>query len=195
MRLGQTRDCGPDRIPRMDSLGPLAACKVRGATRGQGCTHGDQRTWWRGLRVAERRKPHVTPTISSYRFAVNQDFGSIVVRLTAVASTAPQRLCASTPIAPLKRPNRIDPSRLLLNQECGQRCRSGQSPHSRVLSAFQNYNSSRCHPSYVVWKAVVLMEIFPAEYFDLTGRSCRGRILLSALLASYISLRRKLHGF
>src|SRR6516165_3927754 len=73
---------------------------------------------------------------------VNQDFGSIVVRLTAVASTAPRRLCASTPIAPLKRPNTIAPSRLLLNQECGQRCRSGQSPHSRVLSAFQNYNSS-----------------------------------------------------
>src|SRR6516225_6364108 len=75
-------------------------------------------------------------------YAVNQDFGSIVVRLTAVASTAPRRLCASTPIAPLKWPNTIAPSRLLLNQECGQRCRSGQSPHSRVLSAFQNYNSS-----------------------------------------------------
>jgi hypothetical protein len=36
MRLGQTRDCGPDRIPRMDPLGPLTAFKVRGATRGQG---------------------------------------------------------------------------------------------------------------------------------------------------------------
>src|SRR5215471_14878386 len=56
MRLGQTRDCGPDRIPRMDPLGPSTAFKVRGATRGQGRTHGDQRTWWRGLRSAERRK-------------------------------------------------------------------------------------------------------------------------------------------
>jgi len=29
---------------------------VRGATRRQGRTHGDQRTSWRGLRIAERRK-------------------------------------------------------------------------------------------------------------------------------------------
>src|SRR6516225_7644072 len=36
--------------------GPSAAFKVRGATRGQGRTNGDQRTWWRGLRIADRRK-------------------------------------------------------------------------------------------------------------------------------------------
>src|SRR5215469_15623984 len=35
---------------------PSTAFKVRGATRGQGRTHGDQRTWWRGLRIAARRK-------------------------------------------------------------------------------------------------------------------------------------------
>src|SRR6516162_8599834 len=32
------------------------AFQVRGAARGQGRTHGDQRTWWRGLRIAARRK-------------------------------------------------------------------------------------------------------------------------------------------
>ena len=58
MRLGQTRDCGTDRIPRMDPLGPSTAFKVRGATRGQGRTHGDERTWWRGLRITERRKTY-----------------------------------------------------------------------------------------------------------------------------------------
>src|SRR5215472_12431804 len=31
-----------DRIPRMDPLGPSTAFKVRGATRGQGRTQGDQ---------------------------------------------------------------------------------------------------------------------------------------------------------
>jgi len=41
MSLGQTRDCGPDRIPGMDPFGPSAPCKVRGHTRGQGRTHGD----------------------------------------------------------------------------------------------------------------------------------------------------------
>src|SRR5215471_15062316 len=35
---------------------PSAAFQVRGATRGQGRTHGDQRTWWRALRIAERRQ-------------------------------------------------------------------------------------------------------------------------------------------
>src|SRR5215472_13739019 len=40
----------------MDPLGPSTAFQVLGATRGQGRTHGDQRTWWRGLRIAERRK-------------------------------------------------------------------------------------------------------------------------------------------
>src|SRR5499427_10222288 len=40
----------------MDPLGPSTAFKVRGATRGQGRAHGDQRTWWRGLRIADRRK-------------------------------------------------------------------------------------------------------------------------------------------
>src|SRR5215469_16216308 len=56
MRLGSTPASGAYRIPRMDPLGPSTAFKVRGATRGQGRTHGDQRTWWRGLRIAERRK-------------------------------------------------------------------------------------------------------------------------------------------
>src|SRR5215472_6622391 len=40
----------------MDRLGPSTAFKVRGATRGQGRAHSDQRTWWRGLRIADRRK-------------------------------------------------------------------------------------------------------------------------------------------
>src|SRR5262252_6176905 len=39
-----------------NSSRPSTAFKVRGATRGQGRTHGDQRTWWRGLRIADRRK-------------------------------------------------------------------------------------------------------------------------------------------
>src|SRR5215469_7665398 len=36
--------------------GAMDAFKICRATRGQGRTHGDQRTWWRGLRVADRRK-------------------------------------------------------------------------------------------------------------------------------------------
>src|SRR6516162_1696478 len=32
------------------------ALEICWATRGQGRTHGDQRTWWRGLRIADRRK-------------------------------------------------------------------------------------------------------------------------------------------
>src|SRR5215469_10760639 len=39
-----------------NSSRPSTAFKVRGATRGQGRTHGDQRAWWRWLRVADRRK-------------------------------------------------------------------------------------------------------------------------------------------
>src|SRR5215469_9976852 len=56
MRLGQTQDCGAYRISRMDRLGPSTAFQVRWATRRQGRTHGDQRTWWQGLRIADRRK-------------------------------------------------------------------------------------------------------------------------------------------
>src|SRR5215469_10334768 len=40
----------------MDRLRSSTAFQVRGATRGQGRTHGDQRTWWRGLRIADGRK-------------------------------------------------------------------------------------------------------------------------------------------
>src|SRR6516162_3957785 len=40
----------------LEASRPSTAFQVRGATRGQGRTHGDQRTWWRGLRIAERRK-------------------------------------------------------------------------------------------------------------------------------------------
>src|SRR6516162_7192899 len=40
----------------MDRLGPSSTLEICWATRGQGRTHGDQRTWWRGLRIAERGK-------------------------------------------------------------------------------------------------------------------------------------------
>src|SRR5215469_13200565 len=58
----------------MDGIGPSKAFKVRGATRGQGRTHGDQRTWWRGLRIAERRKT------STFRLLV-QVAGLLVIAL------------------------------------------------------------------------------------------------------------------
>ena len=61
--LGSAPGRGADRIPRMDRLGPSAAFQVRWATRGQGCTHGDQRTWWRGLRIAESRKTSAFRTL------------------------------------------------------------------------------------------------------------------------------------
>jgi len=40
--LGSAPDCGADRIPRVDPLGPSTAFKVRGATRGQGSSQGNQ---------------------------------------------------------------------------------------------------------------------------------------------------------
>ena len=43
---------------------PSTAFQVRGASRGQGRTQGDQGTWWRGLRIADRR------TISTLRLLV-----------------------------------------------------------------------------------------------------------------------------
>jgi hypothetical protein len=51
---------------------------------------------------------------------VNQDFGLMVVSVTALASSVLRRLCASKPIAPLARPNIIALLRLLLNKECAQ---------------------------------------------------------------------------
>src|SRR6516164_1351198 len=56
MRLGSAPARGAHRIPRMDWGRSPSSRQVRGPTRGQGRTHGDQRTWWRGLRIAERRK-------------------------------------------------------------------------------------------------------------------------------------------
>ena len=61
--LGSAPGRGADRIPRMDRLGPSAAFQVRGAARGKGRTHGDQRTWWRGLRIAESRKTSAFRTL------------------------------------------------------------------------------------------------------------------------------------
>jgi hypothetical protein len=61
-------------------------------------------------------------------------------------------------------------------------------PPGAGLRVLRETATASCHPSYVVWKAVAPTEIFPGEYFDLIGSSCRGHILLSALLASYISV-------
>ena len=72
-------------------------------------------------------------------YRVNQDFGSIVIRLTGLASTVLPRLRASTPIAPLKRPSTIAPSRLLLSKACAQPGRWRQFPiteccqHSKTI--------------------------------------------------------------
>src|SRR6516225_6128770 len=54
------------------------AFKVRGATRGQGCTHGDQRTWWRGLRIAERRKTSTFRLLVQVTGGVNRDLACLL---------------------------------------------------------------------------------------------------------------------
>jgi len=68
------------------------ALEICWATRGQGRTHGDQRTWWRGLRIADRRKTSTFRLlVQVYRFARLP--GSSVAARADKKSIHSSRLC------------------------------------------------------------------------------------------------------
>src|SRR5215469_6203574 len=109
---------------------------------GQGRTHGDQRTWWRGLRIGDRRKTSTLRLLDQVT-----GFPCRLRRLPSPCDTSPKRSTAVAEKSPAKRASSGLPQR---------RTRLSQAPSpKRFAIQLQSHYASASKPMQLALPTVL----------------------------------------